>query len=75
MTTYEPRLFQSVVIAKALRIYAKHKRQVNRAYTPTAMLRTASSITGKKFRRGQYIAAAEALEAHVASMRQNLGAA
>jgi hypothetical protein len=36
--------------------------QVNRGYTPGAMLATASAITGKEFRRGQYEKAAQALQ-------------
>jgi len=54
--------FQALVIAKALRMYAKHKIQVNRSYTPTAMLRTANILTGSAFKRGQYEQAAQALE-------------
>jgi hypothetical protein len=35
--------------------------KANRAYTPTNMLRTAEALTGKKFKRGQYEEAAQAL--------------
>jgi hypothetical protein len=37
--------------------------KVNRAYTPSNMLATASHLTGQKFKRGEYIKAAEALDA------------
>ena len=56
-----PQQYQAVVVAKALRLYAKTGLKVNTAYTPKAMLATAERITGKKFRR-DYLAAAEALE-------------
>lgn len=45
--------------------------QVNRAYTPTAMLAFANrelGLTGKKmFKRGQYAEAAEALSAFIST--------
>jgi hypothetical protein len=56
-------LFQALAIKHALRFYAKHKKQINRAYTPTAMLRTATAITGKPFKRGEYLQAADAISA------------
>lgn len=55
MTTHR---YQALVVAKALRLYAKTGIK---AYSPKAMLATAERITGKKFRR-DYIAAAKALE-------------
>lgn len=54
-------VFRAKTLASALRLYAKTGMKVNRAYTPTNMLATASSITGKKFKRGQFEQAAEAL--------------
>ncbi|MFY8164592.1 MAG: hypothetical protein ACOVKC_10190 [Brevundimonas sp.] len=56
-------IYRATVIASALRLYAKTKMQMNRAYTPTAMLRAAADITGKTFKRGQYVEAADALKA------------
>ena len=53
--------FQALAIMHALRLYAKTKMQVNRAYTPTAMLGMAARITGQHFKRGQYIQAADAI--------------
>lgn len=54
-----------------MRLYAKTKMQVNRAYTPTAMLAFANrelGLTGKKmFKRGQYAEAAEALSAFIST--------
>jgi hypothetical protein len=46
--------YQALVIRKALELYVKTGIRVNRAYTPTAMLNTASKITGKQFKRGEY---------------------
>lgn len=53
--------FQAIVIATALDLYAKTHIQVNRMYTPSAMLRTASRLTQIHFKRGQYSEAAKAL--------------
>lgn len=57
----EPRTYQALVIAKALEIYANTGMKVNRAYTPTAMLKMAEKITGKNFKRGDYLRAAQAI--------------
>jgi hypothetical protein len=54
-------IYQCKVVASALRLYAKTGMKANRAYTPTNMLRTAEALTGKKFKRGQYEEAAQAL--------------
>jgi hypothetical protein len=63
MPSIDPRTLQAIVIAKALCFYAKHKLSVNSAYTPKAMLTTAARITGKTYKHGQYIQAAQDLEA------------
>lgn len=54
-------VFRAKTIATALRLYAKTGMKVNRAYTPTNMLTTATAITGQKFKRGQFEQAAQAL--------------
>jgi hypothetical protein len=51
--------YRALVIKKACEMYAKHKMQVNRAYTPTAMLKAASGITGIVYKRGQHAQAAQ----------------
>lgn len=60
-------VFACAAVASALRLYAKTKMQVNRAYTPTKMLAFANrqlGLTGKAaFKRGQYMEAANALSA------------
>ena len=55
--------------ATALKIALKHYRPggvlMNRAYTPSRMLATASTYTGKHYSRGQYQQAATDLEAWI----------
>lgn len=55
-------VFQATTIATALRTYARTGMKMNRAYTPGNMLKMAEKITGKKFKRGQYTEAADALK-------------
>lgn len=54
-------IFRALTIASALEFYAKTGMKVNRAYTPTAMIKAANEMTGHRYRRGQYTAAALAL--------------
>jgi hypothetical protein len=56
-----PRLYVAIALRAALRTYRDHKIMVNRSYTPANMLRTASNITGKKFKPGHYDHAIAAL--------------
>ncbi len=66
MTTFvgpEVNAYQCIVVAKALRFYAKTRMQVNRAYTPKNMMLTAEKLTGQKFKARDYLGAAAALEA------------
>ena len=58
-------VYRSVVIESALRFYAKTGMKVNRAYTPTAMLKTAEAILKRAtpFKRGQFVIAADELRA------------
>lgn len=55
-------LFQAIVIKNGIKLYADTGLKPNRAYTPSAMLRTAGAITGKTFKRGQYQQAIDALQ-------------
>ena len=61
MTSINPEVYQALVIARALKLYAKTGIKANRAYTPTNMLRMATKITGKSFKRGQYMEAHDAI--------------
>jgi hypothetical protein len=56
-------IYRATVIESALRFYARTGMRVNRAYTPTAMMRAASEITGRKFKTRDYIGAADAIHA------------
>lgn len=57
MTNVEARV--GLTIASALTLYAKTGLKPNRAYTPTNMLKAATDITGKTYKRGQYQQAAD----------------
>lgn len=67
MTTFngpdQVRVYQAIVLRQALRMYATTGMKPNRAWTPTAMLRLASSLTGRTYRRGQYLVAATDIDA------------
>jgi len=54
-------VYRATVFASALRLYAKTGIKVNRAYTPTAMMKVATEITGVKFKARDYEGAAEVL--------------
>ena len=54
-------VFRMRSIASGLRLYARTGMKPNRVWTPTAMLRAASSMTGTKYKRGEYLKAAEDL--------------
>lgn len=61
MTTIDPQAYRVVVIVQALELYARTGMRVNRAYTPSAMMRAAAEITGRHFRARDYLGAARAL--------------
>jgi hypothetical protein len=50
--------YRAVVIKHALILYAETGMKANRMYTPTNMLNAAAGITGKTYKRGQYVQAA-----------------
>jgi hypothetical protein len=52
-------LYRATALASGLRLYAKTGMQPNRAWTPTAMLKAATGITGKKYKRGEHAKAAD----------------
>jgi len=55
--------WQAKVIASALRLWAVHRIRANRSYTPARMMEVAQAITGRKFKKLDYLGAAKALEA------------
>ena len=59
---YGVRMHQLLAIKIGLRVYAKHKMKVNRAYTPKAMLLAAGRMTGAMYKHGDYLKAADDLE-------------
>lgn len=52
-----PTVFVAVSLAKGLKLYCKHKILPNRLWTPTNMLKTATKLTGIKYKRGEYMKA------------------
>lgn len=54
--------FQASVIKSGLSLYAKTGMRPNRAYTPSAMMKMATHITGKKFKARDYMGAVDALD-------------
>lgn len=65
MSTISPSVYQAVVLARGLRLYAKHGIKPNSQWTPKNMMATAQQITGQSFKPRQYLAAALALDAWV----------
>lgn len=64
----DPTIYQALAIASALKLYASTKIKVSSSYTPTAMMRTATRITGQTFRARDYLGASAALRAHAATI-------
>jgi hypothetical protein len=62
-----PATYQALAIKHALKLYAATGIKVNRAYTPSAMLTTATRITGQRFTRRDYAGAIAALDTWLAS--------
>lgn len=72
MTTFtgdEVSVFAMITLKSALKLYAKTGMKANRAYTPTAMMRTASRMTGKTFKARDYAGAIAALEEAIKERR------
>jgi hypothetical protein len=61
------RVYQAAAIKSGLKLYANTGMKPNRAWTPSAMLKTASTITGKAYKRGQYAAAIADLDSWIAA--------
>jgi hypothetical protein len=60
-----PTIYQALAIKGALKFYAKTGQKVNSAYTPKAMMATASRITGLKFKPRDYETAIKALDTFI----------
>jgi hypothetical protein len=55
--------FRALCLAQGLEMYAKFKMVPTRKASPTFMLAEAAKITGRTFKRGAYVEAAQALRA------------
>ena len=62
-------MFQAMVLRTGLKMYARTKVQPNALFTPTNMLEAAGRITGRRYRRGQYMEAANDLSVFIAIMQ------
>ena len=60
---------QAMVLRTALKMYARTKVQPSAMFTPTNMLKAAGRITGKRYRRGQYMEAVNDLSVFIATMQ------
>jgi len=65
-------LFAAVALKSALVGYAKFKMQPNRHYSPTYMLKAASGLTGRQYKRGQHAQAAQDVAAWIETARANI---
>lgn len=57
--------FRAISLKHGLALYARTGMKPNSAWTPTNMLKAASGITGKAYKRGRYQEAMDDLEAWV----------
>lgn len=63
------RLYGAITLKVALSSYIKFKMRMNRQLTPTAMLQSATAVTGKTYKRGQYQAAHDDLVTWIETMK------
>lgn len=62
-------LFRAIALRSGLKMYAKCGMKPNRAWTPTVMLKMATSITGKTYKRGHYEQAVADLHVWIETMK------
>lgn len=65
-------LSAAVALKSALIGYAKFKMQPNRHYTPTYMLKAAAGLTGRQYKRGQHMQAAQEVAAWIETARASI---
>lgn len=65
-------VFAGATLASAMRLYARTGIRVSRSYTPTAMLKRAGEICGKKYKRNEMAQAAEDVATWVQTMKAAL---
>lgn len=61
--------FALITLRQAIKVYAQTGMRVNNAYTPLRMKNTAERWTGRKFKRGDWTAMLEALDARIAEVQ------
>jgi len=66
--------YQAVIIAGALKLYARTGIKANRAYTPKNMMLMATKITGRKFKARDYMGAHDALKEWAAQQSDSISA-
>ena len=62
------KLYQAIALKHGLKLYANTGMKPNRMWTPTAMLKLATSFTGKKYKRGEHAKAAQDMTAWIDAM-------
>ena len=65
-------IYACITVKVALASYARCKMIMNRAYTPTNMLKFVEQQTGKKFKRGQYLEASEYLSKFIKQEKEKV---
>jgi hypothetical protein len=65
-------LFRAVHVASALRVYARTGMKMTRGATPSVLLAIAREYTGKTYKRGEYLQAAEDVRVWVETMKAAL---
>lgn len=65
-------LYRATALASGLRLYAATGMKPNRMWTPSNMLRAAGQLTGKAYKRGAYVEAADDLKRWADTMKSAL---
>lgn len=65
-------LYAAMTLASGLRLYAKSGIKLSRMHTPGNMLAAATRVTGKQYKRSQYLSAAADLDQWINTMRAAL---
>jgi len=65
-------LYRAIALRSGIALYSRTGMKPNRAWTPTAMLATAGSITGRTYKRGQFQQAFDDLEAWIVEAKRSI---
>lgn len=66
------RYFMAMTLWSALKLYGKHKIRVSRGAGPKWLLSQAKKYTGKDYKRGEYLVAAEDVKQWADTMKMAL---